>query len=83
MNREYDEWPPRPDVFPEVLTTVETAQLLRLDESCETPESGARAVLRLVKHRRLPTLRRVGRGHRFGKAAVLAWAQVPGKTEAA
>ena len=79
MNASKNEWPPRPKTFSEVLTTIEAAQLLRFDESCETPEGGARAVRRLVK-RGLPTLRRVGQGLRFSKRAVLAWME---NTEAA
>ena len=73
-----DGWPPRPAVFPEVLTTVEIAQLLRLDETCRTPEMGARMIRKMVKQDGLPKLRRLGRGLRFAKTAVMAWARQTG-----
>ena len=38
-------WPPRPDEFPELLTPVEAAQYLRLDEAGgHTPESAIRTL---------------------------------------
>lgn len=38
-------WPPRPDVFAELLTPVEAAQYLRLDETGNhTPQSAVRTL---------------------------------------
>ena len=38
-------WPPRPDVFRELLTPVEAAQYLRLDETgAHTPQSAIRTM---------------------------------------
>ena len=74
-NNSDSKWPPRPDVFPEVMTSLEVAMFLRLDKTCEMPEGGVRRVCDLVKSDGLPRLRTVGRGHRFSKAAVLRWAE--------
>ncbi len=38
-------WPPRPEVFPTLLTPVEAAQYIRLDETgAHTPESATRTL---------------------------------------
>ena len=38
-------WPPRPEVFRELLTPIEAAQYLRLDETgCHTPQSAIRTL---------------------------------------
>lgn len=38
-------WPPRPEVFPTLLTPVEAAQYIRLDETgAHIPESAARTL---------------------------------------
>jgi hypothetical protein len=43
--RQTDNWPPRPDVFGELLTPVEAAQYLRLDETGNrTPQSAVRTL---------------------------------------
>ena len=40
-----DGWPPRPETFPELLTPVEAAQYLRLDETGgHTPRSAIRTL---------------------------------------
>ena len=40
-----DGWPPRPDPFPELMTPVEAAQYLRLDETGgHTPRSAVRTL---------------------------------------
>ena len=40
-----DGWPPRPEMFPELLTSVEAAQYLRLDETgIHTPASAVRTL---------------------------------------
>ena len=40
-----DPWPPRPEVFPTLLTPVEAAQYLRLDETgAHSPESATRTL---------------------------------------
>lgn len=39
------QWPPRPNPFPELLTAVEAAQYLRLDElGTHTPQTAARTL---------------------------------------
>ena len=47
-NQEQDQnnnWPPRPDVFAELLTPIEAAQYLRLDETGNhTPQSAVRTL---------------------------------------
>ncbi|AQT68694.1 hypothetical protein STSP2_01866 [Anaerohalosphaera lusitana] len=40
---EYD-WPPRPHVFPELMTPVEAAMFLRLDQTGHTPKSARRTL---------------------------------------
>lgn len=37
-------WPPRPDIFPELMTPVEAAQYLRLDETGHSPKSAVRTL---------------------------------------
>jgi hypothetical protein len=40
-----DNWPPRPDVFAELLTPIEAAQYLRLDETGNhTPQTAIRTL---------------------------------------
>jgi hypothetical protein len=39
-----DCWPPRPAPFPDLMTVVEAAQYLRLDETDHTPESAVRTL---------------------------------------
>ena len=76
MMSERDKWPKRPEgeVFPEVLTTIEVAQLLRFDATAaRTPEQAARSVRSLVKGKGLPACGKVGRGYLFRKSVVLAW----------
>ena len=38
------EWPERPSVFPELMTPVEAAMFLRLDETGHNPESAGRTL---------------------------------------
>ena len=66
-------WPPRPRAFPEVMTAVETAQYLRLDDSHRDPKA-AKATLRLLRHTRgLPCVGRIGANVLFRKTAVDGW----------
>lgn len=45
LHRETNSWPPRPAVFAELLTPVEAAQYLRLDETgSHTPKSAVRTL---------------------------------------
>ena len=45
VNRTNGKWPPRPPAFGELLTPVEAAQYLRLDETgSHTPESAVRTL---------------------------------------
>ena len=37
-------WPQRPDVFPELMTPVEAAMFLRLDQTGHTPKSAKRTL---------------------------------------
>ena len=37
-------WPDRPEEFPELMTTTEAAQFLRLDEVGHTPDSAKRTL---------------------------------------
>ena len=37
-------WPERPNVFPELMTPVEAAMFLRLDETSHSPESARRTL---------------------------------------
>jgi len=39
-----DEWPERPNIFPELMTPVEAAMFLRLDETGHNPESASRTL---------------------------------------
>ena len=38
------EWPPRPQAFPELMTPVEAAMFLRLDETAHNPQSASRTL---------------------------------------
>ena len=69
------EWPPLPPsgVFPEVLTTVEVAQLLRYDAEGMSVERAQRNVQWLVRNRGLPVLAKIGQKYLFRKADVMAW----------
>ena len=49
MNEHFDnpksiKWPGRPNVFPELMTPVEAAMYLRLDETGHSPESARRTL---------------------------------------
>jgi len=86
VSREPDAWPPRPagEVFPEIVTTVDVAMLLRYDgRPGVTPEKGARMVRLLARDYQLPTLGRVGRTLLLRKADVLAWVAGRGVAAAA
>ena len=66
-------WPIRPSAFPEVLTAVEVAQYLRLDDSHRDPKS-AKATLRLLRRTRgLPCVGRIGANVLFRRSAVDRW----------
>ena len=39
-----DKWPQRPEVFPDLMTQVEAAMFLRLDEIGHSPESASRTL---------------------------------------
>jgi hypothetical protein len=39
-----DGWPKRPDVFPELMTPIEAAMFLRLDQTGHTPRSAKRTL---------------------------------------
>ena len=39
-----DGWPERPQIFPELMTTVEAAMFLRLDQTSHTPNSAIRTL---------------------------------------
>lgn len=78
VNVPTDEWPPRPvnEQFPPILTTVEVAQLLRLDAAPDSsPSKASRAVLDLVKYKGLPTLPRFCNGKRYRLPEVLQWVE--------
>ena len=68
-------WPPLPEngAFPEVLNTVEVAQLLRYDAEGVSVDRGKRNVQWLVRNRRLPVLAKLGQKYLYSKSAVLAW----------
>ena len=75
-------WPDRPigEVFPEILDTIQTAQLLGFDKRGKSPEHARRSVLGLVK-RGMPTLGRVGSTKLYSKAAVVDWLAQRGDAE--
>ena len=37
-------WPKRPEIFPELMTPVEAAMFLRLDQTSHTPDSAVRTL---------------------------------------
>jgi len=39
-----DGWPPRPSVFPNLMTPIEAAMFLRLDETAHNPRSASRTL---------------------------------------
>lgn len=39
-----DKWPQRPEVFPDLMTPVEAAMFLRLNETSHNPESACRTL---------------------------------------
>ena len=69
------DWPPLPrdGVFPELLTTVEVAQLLRYDAGGKSIERAQRDVQWLVRNRGLPVFTKLGQKYLYRKADVLAW----------
>ena len=74
MKRVRESWPPRPEVFPELLDTVDLAMLLRYDASDNsTPDKGARMIRLLVRDAGLPVAGRVGRKLLFKKSQALEW----------
>jgi hypothetical protein len=75
------DWPPLPanGVFPETLSTVEVAQLLRYDADGTSVERARRNVQWLVRERGLPVLGPVGQKYVYSKQAVLAWLAARGK----
>ena len=68
-------WPPLPanGVFPELLTTVEVAQLLRDDADGMSVERARRNVQWLTRNRKLPVLSKLGQKYLYRKADVLTW----------
>jgi hypothetical protein len=44
QNTDTDQWPQRPEEFPDLMTPHEAAMFLRLDEIGHTPESAARTL---------------------------------------
>ena len=67
------EWPPRPEVWPEVLTDVELCQLLRLDQQHQSPASAKRSLRHIRRTRGLPSIGRLGSKVLFRKIAVDEW----------
>jgi len=44
VNPESAQWPERPRVFPDLMTPVETAMFLRLDQTRHNPDSACRTL---------------------------------------
>ncbi len=66
-------WPPRPEVWPEVMTDIEVCQYLRLDQQHESPASAKRSLRHIRRTRGLPDVGRLGSKVLFRKTAVDAW----------
>jgi hypothetical protein len=68
-------WPALPlgGVFPELLTSVEVAQLLRYDADGTSVERAKRNVQWLVRNRGLPIFSKLGQKYIFRKTDVLSW----------
>jgi hypothetical protein len=43
-NIEKENWPQRPEVFPDLMTPVEAAMFLRLDQTSHSPQSACRTL---------------------------------------
>lgn len=67
------QWPPRPDVWPDVLTDIEVCQYLRLDSIHDSPTSAKRTLRFIRRQQSLPDLGRIAGQVLFRRAAVDAW----------
>ena len=74
------EWPllPASGTFPETLSTVEVAQLLRYDADGMSVERARRNVQWLVRNRGLPVMARLGQKYLYRKVDVLGWLESRG-----
>lgn len=66
-------WPPRPELWPEIMTDVEVCQYLRLDLQHPDPSSAKRSLRFIRRTQGLPDLGRIGSKVLFRRAAVDAW----------
>ena len=66
-------WPPRPEVWPEVLTDVEVCLYLRLDERHDDPASAKRSLRHIRRTQGLTDVGRLGSKVLFRKATVDTW----------
>lgn len=71
------QWPPRPDVFPEIMDTGTLAQFLAYDLRGTTLESARRDIRAKVKNDGLPALpKKIGGAYLFRRQAVMDWLEV-------
>ncbi len=67
------QWPPRPTVWPEVMTDIEVCLYLRLDAVHDSPASAKRTLRYIRRNDGLPDLGRIANRVLFRRAAVDAW----------
>ena len=67
-----DSWPARPEHWPEIMTSVEVCQFLRLDGYLN-PSSAKRSLRYIRRHQGLPDAGRLGRHVIFLKSTVDRW----------
>ena len=85
MKTDVQEWPPRPPVWPDVLSEVEVCQYLRLDDG-RSVEVAKRSLRYIRRTQGLRSAGRVGAGVLFRLATLEAWvadreaSQVPTKS---
>lgn len=74
MIQSLDQWPPRPDVFPELMDSVTLAQFLAYDLRGTTIESARRDIRSKIKNDGLPTLsKKIGGSYLFKRVDVMDW----------
>lgn len=67
-----DNWPARPETWPDVLNEIQVCQLLQLDDG-RTVEQAKRALRYTRREQGLPVAGRIGRKVLFRRASVEAW----------
>lgn len=77
QSQDQNQWPPRPNVFPEIMDTTTLAQFLAYDLRRTTIESARRNIRMKIKNAGLPALpKKIGGAYLFKRQAVMTWLEL-------